>query len=387
MKNQHCRACPNLKGHIFSALVFAFILCGPSGIYAQVGTVWHDISKFGIEGKGWKETANLYDRLPSRAERSVRPEVWNLSQKSAGLSTRFVTDAKSISVRWSLRSPNLALPNMTAAAVSGVDLYVREGGQWRWAGAARPDKPTINEKKIVENMTAVRREFRLYLPLYNGVESVEIGVPETASISKAPAFPRELKPIVFYGTSIVQGASASRPGLAYPSIIGRRLDRPFINLGFSGNGRMEAEVAELITEIDASVYVIDCLPNLSTGAEVETRTPRVVEILRRLRPKTPIVLVENVLYPDIFIEQSKYKKVTEKNTALFLVYRRLIASGVRNLHYINADRLIGKDGEATIDGIHPTDTGFIRMANAIGPVIKQILNSKSVKPGSSKRRQ
>ena len=363
-----------------AVILIAFIF-GANGLYAQDSRVaWHEISNFGIEGKGWKDTANLYDRLPARAERIVRPEVWNLSQKSAGLSVRFITDASSISVRWKLRSTNLALPNMAAAAVSGVDLYVKEGRQWRWAGAARPDKPTINEKKIIENMTSVRREFRLYLPLYNGVDSVEIGVPAGASVMPAPAHPRGQKPVVIYGTSIVQGASASRPGMAYAAILERRLDRPVINLGFSGNGKMESEVAELLTEVDASVYVIDCLPNLSSGNEVEARTPRLVEILRRAHPNTPIVLVENILYPDIFIEQNKQKIVKEKNAALLRVYRRLTASGIRNLHYINAERLIGDDGEATIDGIHPTDIGFIRIANVFEPVIKQILDSTRPKP-------
>jgi lysophospholipase L1-like esterase len=354
-----------------AAFVVVFLFAG--GLYAQEKIVWHDIAKFGIEGKGWKDTAHLYDRLPAKAERTVRPEVWNLSQKSAGLSVRFVTDAQTISVRWSLRGAALDLPNLPAAAMSGVDLYVREGTKWRWAGAARPDKQNGNERKIVENMMPGRREFRLYLPLYNGTERAEIGVPEGAAVAAAPASPQKLKPVVIYGTSIVQGASASRPGMAYPAILERRLNRPFVNLGFSGNGKMEAELAELLAEIDAAVYVIDCLPNLSTGEEAEQRAVSLVEILRKTRPNTPIVLVENVNYPDLFIDQAKRKKIADKNAGLQRAYLRLRESRVRNLHYISADRLLPLDGEGTIDGVHPNDHGFMHMADAIGPVLRRVL--------------
>jgi lysophospholipase L1-like esterase len=263
---------------------------------------------------------------------------------------------------------------MTAIAVSGVDLYTREKGVWRWAASARADKPAVNEQKLIANMTRETREYRLYLPLYNGVDSVEIGLPQGASVSAAPAFPAAVKPIVFYGTSIVQGASASRPGMAYPSILGRRLNRPVINLGFSGNGRMESEIAELLVDIDAAAFVIDCLPNLSTSTDVAERTPKLVRILRQKRPLAPIVLVENIQYPDTHLETSKNKSVHKKNAALKKVYRDLTAAGLKNLTYIPADNLIGPDTEATIDGIHPTDLGFTRMTKVLEPILKKILS-------------
>lgn len=367
----------NLKAICWSlACFFAF-----SGfVFAQAkpesALKWRDARDFTVEGKGWTETRHFYDRLPVKAEKLVRPEVWRLAQNSAGVSVRFVTDADSIFVRWKLRSPNLALPNMTAAAVSGVDLYVKEKGNWRWAGVGKPDKSSINEQKIVGNMSPRSREFLLYLPLYNGVESVEIGLPENAAVAAAAPQPKTVKPIVFYGTSIVQGASASRAGMAYPAILSRKINRPVINLGFSGNGKMEAEIAELLVEIDAAVYVIDCLPNLSSKAEVEERTPRLIEILRRRRPATPIVLVENIAYPDVYIEQRKNKIYLEKNAALRAVYQRLLLSGVKNLQYIPAANLIGNDSEATIDGVHPTDLGFVRMVGVFEPFLNKILRHK-----------
>jgi lysophospholipase L1-like esterase len=338
---------------------------------------WYDLKDFGIEGKGWTETKSFYDRLPAKAEAIVRAPVWKLSLNSAGMSVRFVTDAETIYARWKLRSPSLALAHMAASGVSGVDLYVKEKGSWRWIGIGEAMKSSINEYKLIANIAPQKREYQLYLPLYNGVESVEIGLPEKAAIEKAAPYRTErAKPIVFYGTSIVQGAVASRPGMAYPSILGRRLQRPTINLGFSGNGRMEPEVAELLTELDAAVYVVDCLPNLSNGAEVAERAPKLIEIIRKKRPATPIILVENLAYPDALFEQIKQQKYLDKNQTLRRVYQNLIRSKFKNIYYIPGENLIGVDGEATVDGTHPTDLGFMRIADTLEPILKKALRGQ-----------
>lgn len=336
---------------------------------------WHDIRDLTIEGKGWSETKTFYDRLPAKAESAVRPAVWNLAKDSAGISARFTTDSPEISVRWKLRSSGLSLSNMPAMSVSGVDLYVKDSGKWRWAGVGKSEKFPVNEQKVVGNMTRRKREFMLYLPLYNGVESVEIGVLPDASISKAAPFAPNIKPVLFYGTSIVQGASAARAGMAYPAILSRRLNLPVINLGFSGNCKMEPELAEFLGEIDASVYFIDCLPNLSNGEEVEAKASKFIEILRRKRPNTPIILVENIQYPDVFIEERKRQIFESKNKGLQTVYKNLQKSGAKNVYYIPSTNLIGDDGEATIDGVHPTDLGFMRMANIFEPILRRVLKA------------
>ena len=338
---------------------------------------WLDIRDLTIEGKGWTETKSFYDRLPAKAENVVRSPVWNLAQNSAGISVRFVTDSSEISVRWKLRSAGLSLSNMPAMSVSGVDLYVKDKGKWRWAGVGKSEKFPVNEQKVIGNMTRRNREFMLYLPLYNGVESVEIGVSPDASVSKAVPFPQNVKPILFYGTSIVQGASAARAGMAYPSILSRKINLPVINLGFSGNCKMEPELAELIGEIDASVYFIDCLPNLSNGEEVEAKASKFIEILRGKRPNTPIILVENIQYPDVFIEERKRQIFESKNKGLQNVYKNLLKSGAKRIYYIPSANLIGDDGEATIDGVHPTDLGFMRMANIFEPVLRRALKASN----------
>jgi lysophospholipase L1-like esterase len=261
---------------------------------------------------------------------------------------------------------------MPATGVSGVDLYVRNGGQWHWLAVGRPDKLPTYSQTLVANLPPGEREYLLYLPLYNGVDSVELGLPHEAVLRTAPTATPRQKPIVFYGTSIVQGAAASRPGMAYPAILGRRLKYPIVNLGFSGNGRMEPEIARLLAELDPEIYVIDALPNLEP-AEVKVRAELMVKTIRVVHPATPIVLVENIIYQDGILEQVKREKYIQKNAALRVAYADLTKQGVRKLYYLKAVGLLGADGEATVDGTHPNDLGFARMADAFEPLLRQLL--------------
>ena len=336
------------------------------------GLQWHDARGLTLEGKGWPETKHFYDRLPARAEGVVRGAVWSLSGDSAGLAVRFVTDASAISARWTLRRERLAMAHMPASGVSGLDLYVNANGKWHWLGSGRPDKYPAEEKVLAANLKPERREYLLYLPLYNGVEEVSIGLPPQATLEPAPPRPAGLKPIVFYGTSIVQGGCAARPGMAYPAILGRRLGRAQINLGFSGNAWSEPEMAQLLAELDPAVYVLDPLPNMKEEW-VAPRLEQVVGALRRAHPKTPIVLVENVAYPDGDFVGPRAERYTKANARLKELYRRLVRAGDKRLLYGPAAGLLGADPEGTVDGTHPTDLGFLRMADAIEPALRRAL--------------
>jgi lysophospholipase L1-like esterase len=329
--------------------------------------LWYDCRDIGVEGKGWSDTQSFYDRLPAKAEGKAPAAVWGLSHASAGMCVRFTTDARSFHVRWTLRSSNLAIPHMPATGVSGVDVYTRaRGGPWQFSGNGRPTGVT----NTATFATRPGDHCLLYLPLYNGVASVEVGVAKGHTISTVPAGSLgHQKPIVFYGTSITQGACASRPGLAMTNIVGRRLDVPIINLGFSGSGRMEPVMADLLAELAPAVYVLDCLPNMRPN-EVAERVEPFVKRLRQAHPDTPILLAEDPNFENIC--------PTEKGRILRTIYDKLTAAGVKNLHFTANKGMLGEDTEGTVDGGHPNDLGMMRQAEVF------IKSLRSIRPISEK---
>ncbi|MEX2215728.1 MAG: SGNH/GDSL hydrolase family protein [Phycisphaeraceae bacterium] len=344
----------------------------PFAVAADDPIAWHDPKDTGIEGKGWSETKRFYDRLPGKAEGVVRDAVWGLSRHSAGMCFDFETDATTISARWSLLSASLAMPHMPATGVSGLDLYAQdEKGVWRWVSVAKPSAQN-NETTLISGLKPGSRRYRVYLPLYNGTESVQIGVSKDAAFKMHK--PRAEKPIVFYGTSITHGACASRPGMPHPAILGRWLNRPVLNLGFSGNGKMEKEVAELLAELDPCIYVIDCLPNMDAKL-VTANTEPLVKILRKARPTTPIVLVEDRSNTNAVWLPARQAHHAASRAALRKAFDHLTADGVKHLSYIEGEPLLGDDGEAATDGSHPSDLGFMRQAKhmhkALEPLLKQ----------------
>lgn len=333
--------------------------------------VYRDAATLTVEGLGFDDREQPFDRLPATAKHSVPSAVWTLSRDSAGVVVRFVTTSRSLHVRGTLARDTLHLPHMPASGASGLDLYTRSAGagEWRWTGIAIPKQPTF-DLPIATDLPPGEFECLLYLPLYNGVRSLEIGIEPAATLEALP--PRQQRPIVFYGTSITQGASASRPGLAHVAQLGRRLDVPVINLGFSGSGRMERSLAEQVATIDAAVFVIDCLPNMDATL-VRERAGEFLDVLRAERPTTPVLLVESPNYPRLGTNEPMRGRVLATRSALRELHAARVAAGDRHLHHLAGDRLYGDDAEATVDGIHPNDLGFTRLADAFAPILRALL--------------
>lgn len=331
---------------------------------ADGATVWYDGQAMPIEGRAFGDTESYYDRLPARAKDTVPAPVWGLSHNSAGMAFRFVTDAASFKIRWAVRNASLAMPHMPATGVSGVDVYQRTPEGWRFVKNGKPAAVT-NEVAVSVTPNA---ECLVYLPLYNGTAFVEIGLPKGKTVSTPPARPSGVaKPVVIYGTSITQGGCASRPGLAFTAIAGRFADVPVVNLGFSGNGKMELVLCDLVAEIDASAYVLDCLWNMNDDL-IKERAEPFIRALQQKRPETPILLAEDC---NVF-----NRAPTSKARLLRGIYDKLKAEDAakwQRLHYLEAKEMLGHDTEGTVDGCHPNDLGMMRQGEVFGAAIKKVL--------------
>jgi len=329
---------------------------------------YYDGQLFTIIGKYHSE--KNYVRFPQKYKNTLRKDVWDLGQQSAGISIRFCTNASEITVRWTLLEDNV-MDHMAFTGIKGIDLYAFVDDLWKYVNTGRV-KGKTNESTLVKTDEQIYREYLLNLPLYDGVESLYIGINNSAEIT----LPKENwlidnKPVVYYGSSIVQGGCASRPGMVFTNILSRAMDRSFINMGFSGSGTFDLPVGEAMSEVDAALYVIDCNPNTKTELIYE-RAVELVKLLKMRRPDIPVLLVEGFYYENGFVKQED-SETEKKRIELRHAFNVLKRSGVIQLYYKKGDGLIGDDHEGTVDGVHPNDLGMLRMAESLEPTIQKII--------------
>lgn len=337
---------------------------------------WHDASEFPLYGKITDNTNARYERLTASLKDVARKPVWNLGRNSAGLFIRFTSNSPAIHFKW-VPLTNKTMSHMTDTGTKGLDLYGLTEDGWRFVRSARPKeglkKGEVQTARIVCGKE--EREYMLYLPLYDGLASLEIGVEEDAFI-KAPSAdtPSNDKPVIMYGSSILQGGCCSRPGMAHTNILARRLDRTVINLGFSGNALIDYEIAEYMASYpDPGVFVLDYAPN-ATKDQIDERAVKFFRILRDAHPDVPVVFVEVPYFPVRTFDKGADKVWSGKNEAQSRVFDKLKKAGEKKIFYISSDGMIGEDGEATVDGLHFTDLGMMRYVDHVYPTIKKALS-------------
>ena len=302
---------------------------------------------------------NRYDRLPISYKDIVRKPVWDLSKSSAGMSIRFISNSDVISVKWTILN-DLKMNHMPDTGIKGIDLYFKNKDKWQYINTGRPEG-IKNESILIDNMTEKMREFKIFLPLYDGIVNIEVGI-DSESIIKKP-LKKNKKTIIFYGTSITQGGCASRPGMAHTNIISRKLDFDCVNFGFSGNGIMEQPIAKLISESKPLFYVIECMPNMINAENVTNKTIPLVDTIRENNTEAPIVLVDYFIPTTSILDKKTENEIRGMNLALKTEYEKMISEGYNNILYVKSKNAIGDDNEGTVDGVHFTDLGFIRYAD------------------------
>lgn len=312
-----------------------------------------------------------YCRLPLSLLPQCNENLQHLSFHTAGACVRFSTDSPQLCVLWELTEEgNMA--HFTACGQSGLELFEEtELGTEQIANIIpqlNQGKGNLLQQKSVKSLRKGMRHYVLYLPLYNGIKQLLLGFAPNAKIAKGRT-PKIDKPLVFYGSSITQGGCASKAGSCYTTILSRRLDAAQVNLGFSGNARGEACMAKYIATLSMSAFIMDYDHNAPSAKYLmETHEP-FYEIIRKTQPDLPILFVSKPDF-DANIENNR-----ERRNVILRTYARALAKGDKQIYFIDGEQFFGaKDRDlCTVDGCHPTDIGFLRMADTMEPVLRHIL--------------
>ncbi len=317
---------------------------------------------FKIYGVTYNAELSRFERMPQDFANSINDGIKMLNTNTSGGRVKFCTNAKKIAISVNQKN-NVLLPHMPLCSMSGFDIYKDK----TYIGTFMP-KMNIKTGYAAEiALCGDFAEYTINFPLYDNVYELFIGFNEGATVDYAKEY-KTKKPIVFYGSSITQGASCSHPGNCYASRLCRELDCDYINLGFAANCRGEKEIAEYIKKLDMSAFVMDFDHNCKDETELSAAHKPFFDIIREENPELPIVIMSA---PDIITkpEFSKRCEVVE-NT-----YIKAKQNGDNNVYFINGETLFAGDSfdSCTVDGTHPNDFGFYRISKQLEKVLKNII--------------
>jgi len=327
---------------------------------------------FALAGFAWFAVDRRYRRLPRNPNYPLPPAVDMLANHTAGGQIRIQTDSSRLAVRVRLAGRS-NMDHMPSTGQCGFDLYVGPPGAQRYLNTIRADcrRSTKYEYLLLQTPERAMRNFTLNFPLYQGVKEVSIGLDADAQLAPPPPYAQPGR-IVTYGTSITHGGCASRPGCAYTNILSRRLNQEFINLGFSGSGCGEPELAHVMAEIaDPACFILDYEANCQ---DIHLTLPTFVEILRGAHAETPILVVSRIPFAGEVVHADMLQRRLRNRDFQQNLVETQRQQGDAHIYFTDGANLLGENAdECTVDGVHPTDLGFMRMADALEPVLRGIV--------------
>jgi len=341
------------------------------------GLCWHHpaAAPLQLAGFAWYPEDRLYRRMPEHPPKPVPEAVDILSNCTAGGQIRFTSNTRRLSLRVTLREKS-NMYHMPPTGQSGFDCYIGPVGKSLYISTTRFEQLARQyECELFSFPEKAWRIITINFPLYQGVKKVEVGFEAEAEIKPPPRYDNE-SPLVFYGTSITQGGCASRPGMLYTNIMSRRINRPFLNFGFSGNGRGEPEVAECLATLkNPGLFVLDYEANCMELPKLRKTMPVFIRILRPAHLKVPILVISRTpRASEMYFPDELAQRLARRDYQRALV-NTLRVRGDRRMFFHDGTNLLGKDpSEATVDGGHPTDLGFINIADALTPVVQKIIH-------------
>ena len=312
-----------------------------------------------------------FKRMPDYIGTSVNDGVTRLYKNTAGGRVRFCTDSSYVMIRTKM-SGIAHHSHMPLTAGGGFDLYIDDaetGKSTYYRTFVPPHSMKEGYESKIEFRTSEMRYITIHFPLYSNVQELLIGIDDGAYVGSGLRY-RDIKPVVYYGSSITQGACASRPGNAYENYLSRMFNVDHVNLGFSGNGKAEQNICDYLATLEMSVFVMDYDHNAPNPAYLRATHYNLYETMRKAKPKTPIIMISA---PDIAFN---YPRFLERREIVRESYNRAVANGDDRVYFIDGETFFASDDawdNCSVDGVHPNDLGFYRIAKGIAPLLEKAL--------------
>lgn len=339
----------------------------------DVEVTWHDVRNdpFSLHGFWEPKTEPYFHRVPFDVAEATSEGVNKLSRESAGGRVRFSTNSPYIAVRAKYRVVGRS-SHLSLISSAGFDLYLDGPFGSRFIKEFRMPYDMVDSyEQIIQLGGDTMRSYTINFPVHAVVETLEIGLKPDAEIDTATPY-RDLDPVIFYGSSIVHGTAASRPGYIYPAIISRELNLDFRNIGFSGMAKGEEPLARWMATLPMSIFVCDYDHNAPTVEHLEATHFPLYEIIREKNPDVPYIMVTR---PDYWTLPRQQEHILRRRDVIMTSYLKARAAGDKNVYFIDGMSFnVGPHQyDASVDSVHPNDAGFIRMADSIGTFIRHIL--------------
>ena len=336
---------------------------------------FHDVRKdpFDLYGLYRAKEEPVFKRMPDNVATATSEGVERLAKNTAGGRVRFTTDSSYIAIKCAMPSIT-RFPHMTLTGTTGFDLYIDKNGKGIYAGTFMPPVDIQDGyESIFHFPDRASRSVTIHFPLYNEVSELHIGLQKDAALDHGAKYTYE-KPVLYYGSSITQGGCASRPGNSYENIVSAKLDCDHINLGFSGSARGEDAIVDYMATLDFSIFVSDYDYNAPSVEHLRDTHEKMFLEIRRTHPATPVVFMSRPNF-DIDVEQSVIRR-----DIIYQTFMNAQANGDRNVFFLDGECLFKDENRdaCTVDGCHPNDAGFVRMAEAVARVMDSILRRTSV---------
>ena len=339
---------------------------------AEDGNVYIDATNRDVFALGGidapQENGGEYYRLDVRRKDEYSNDNRFLACNTPGVTLRFITDAKAVTLDVKLRSVIAGMHHFTDRGVYGFDMLIGTGTARRYVGANMQNfVDTLEGMKDVLALPDGLKEIQINFPLYAGVESVRLGFPADAKVALPTK--RAYKPVAFYGSSITQGGCAGRPGNSYCNIVCRALDADCRNLGFSGSAMGEQPVAEYIGGLDLSAFVMDYDYNSPSEEHLRATHRPFYETVRRMNPDLPILMLSHVwAFED---RETDFKRVA----IIRETYEAARAAGDNNVYFLEGTNFFRwpMGDLCTVDILHPNDLGQFIMAEEVYKTLIAIL--------------